>query len=181
MNNGNEAFVPQSDKDPIVDFGTPSSQVVLHRLGAVCRVKGISRRELAQRLGLTLQELRQQEQSPDLSVATLFAWAAKLGVPVTSLVVDSEEDSVPPTHLAQAQAARLMKLATRLRDRSRRRSIQRLSQTFVDQLVEIIPALTQLAKKNCRRSRRANPQSAAIVPRPLPEQVFTRGRMPRGR
>ena len=50
------------------------------------------------------------------------------------------EEWLHATHLLRAQAERLMRLAARLRDRSRRRSIQRLAQTFVDQLTEMHPA-----------------------------------------
>ena len=70
----------------------------------------------------------------------------------------------------------MMKVAAKLRDRTRCRSIQRLAQTFVDQLTEIIPALAEIAQKNHRQSRRANHRQSSLLPRPLSEQVFTRRR-----
>ena len=58
--NGNDAFVPQARKDEIVELGSATPQVVLHRLAAVRRAKGISRRVLAERLGIPSQELRSE-------------------------------------------------------------------------------------------------------------------------
>jgi len=176
--NGNDDFAPQSCKDEIVDLGATPPRIVLHRLAAVRRAKGIPRRVLAERLGITIQELREKEESADLSISTLCHWASKLEVPITELVVEPDE-SLAPTHLSQSQGVRLMKVAAKLRDRSRRRSIQRLAQTFVEQLTEILPTLEQLAQQSHRQPRRTNQRAPAVVP--LPEQIFTRRRLPRDR
>jgi transcriptional regulator with XRE-family HTH domain len=168
--NGNEAVHPSADGDDIVELGTTSTRIILHRLSAVRREKGIPRRELALRLGITVRELLCKEKAADLSLSTLYHWAAELEVPITDLVVEPE-DSLPPTRLARSQATRLMKAAAQLRDRSRRRSIQRLAQTFVDQLTEILPALEDLAQRKYRTTRRANRQSPGS-PRPLPDHIF---------
>ena len=159
----------------MIELGTTTPRVVLHRLAAVRREKGIPRRVLAERLGITVEELRLKEESADLSISTLCHWASKLDVSITELVVEPDE-CLAPTHLAQSQATRLMKVAAKLRDRSRRRSIQRLAQTFVEQLIEILPSLRGIAQKNHRRCGRMSPQSSSLIPRPLPEQVFTRRR-----
>src|SRR5208283_4340077 len=151
--NGNSDFDPVS-KDEMVELGSSAPRIVLHRLAAVRREKGIPRRVLAQRLGITVQELRSKEESADLSISTLSHLAAKLDVSITELVVEPDE-SLATTQLAQSKATRMIKVAAKLRDCSRRRSIQRLAQTFVDQLTEIIPALAEIAQKNHRRSRRA--------------------------
>jgi len=175
--NGNNDFDPPDSKDAIVELGTsaPAPRIVLHRLAAVRRAKGIPRRVLAQRLGITVEELRLKEESADLSISTLSDLASKLDVPITELVVEPDE-CLAPTHLAQSKATHMMKVAAKLRDCSRRRSIQRLAQTFVDQLTEIIPSLAEIAQKNHRLSRHANQRQSSVFPRPLPEQVFTRRR-----
>jgi len=173
--NGNNEFGTPAGNDDIVELGSSAPRVVLHRLAAVRRAKGIPRRVLAQRLGITVAELRLAEESSDLSISTLSRWASKLNVPITELVVEPDE-CLTPTQLAPSQATRMMKVAAKLRDRTRRRSIQRLAQTFVDQLTEIIPALAEIAQKNHRQSRRANHRQSSLLPRPLSEQVFTRRR-----
>jgi transcriptional regulator with XRE-family HTH domain len=172
-----EAIDPPSVDADFVELGSASRDIVLHRLSAIRRAKGITRRKMAERLGISVDELRRKEESADISISTLYDWAAKLDVPITELVVEPDE-CLAPTGLAHSQAARLMKAAARLRDRSRRRSIQRLAQTFVEQLAEILPALEQLGQKNYCRSRSPS-QSATAGPRPLPDHFFTRRREPR--
>jgi transcriptional regulator with XRE-family HTH domain len=171
--NSEEAYDPPGDGDDIVELGAASPQIILHRLSAVRRAKGIPRRELALRLGISVQELRLKEQSPDLALSTLYHWAARLDVPITELLVEPDE-CLAPTRLARSQAERLMRAAARLRDRSRRRSIQRLAQTFVDQLAEILPDLEQLAQKNYGRNGHPNRQPRTVAPRPILDRIFTR-------
>ncbi len=168
--NGNDGLGPQASNGDVVDLVSTSRRVALHRLTAVRREKGMSRRELAERLGISVGELRVRETSPDLPISMLCQWASVLGVPVTELVVEPD-DCLPPTRLAQSQATRLMTVAAKLRDRSRRRAIQRLAQTFVEQLAEILPALQQLGQKNHRRPARIH-RRPSDAPRPLPERVF---------
>ncbi len=175
--NGDEVSDPQVPVEEIVELGSAPPRRALHRLAAVRRAKGISRRVLAQRLGISVEELRVKEESADLSLSTLSHWAAKLNGPVTELVVEPDE-FLAPTHLGQPKAERLLKLAATLRDRSRSRAVQRLAQTFVDQLAEILPSLEELAQKNY--GRRPNRQPAPVAPRPLPEHIFT-CREPRSR
>jgi transcriptional regulator with XRE-family HTH domain len=174
--NGNDAFDPQSCKQEIVELGSTTPQIVLHRLAAVRRAKGVPRRVLAERLGITVQELRRKEESADLSISTLCQWASVLKVPITELVVEPDE-CLAPTRLARTQATRLMKVAAKLRDRTRRRSIQRLAQTFVEQLAEILPALERLGQKD-HRQRHPNRQSPSGALRPLPASVFMLRREP---
>jgi transcriptional regulator with XRE-family HTH domain len=171
--NGNDASDLQACNEDVVVLGSTTPRVVMHRLAVVRRAKGMPRRELAERLGITVQELRVMEESADLPISTLCRWATVLEVPITELVVEPDE-CLAPTHLAPSQATRLLKVAAKLRDRSRRRSIQRLAQTFVEQLAEIIPTLAGLAEKSHRHSRRTNGHPSAIIPRPLPEHIFTR-------
>ena len=172
--NGNDVFDPQCSKQEIVEVGSTTPRIVLHRLAAVRRAKGVPRRVLAQRLGMSVRELRVEEESADLSIGTLCHWASVLNVPITELVNEPDE-CVAPAHLARSQATRLMTLAARLRDRARRRDIKRLAQTFVEQLTEILPTLEQLARKDHRRPPRPSPTGTL---RPLPTNVFMLRREP---
>jgi transcriptional regulator with XRE-family HTH domain len=169
-----EVFDPQLCSEEMVELGATAPRGVLHRLGAVRKAKKVPRRVLAEQLGITVEELRNKEASADLTISTLCHWASTLNVPVTELVVEPDE-SLAPTRMARSQAARLMTVAAKLRDRSRRRGIQRLAQTFVEQLAEILPSLEELAQKNHRHCRRPNRQPPATV-RPMPEHIFTRPR-----
>ncbi len=175
--NGNDASGsdPRSSDEKIVELGSTTSPVVMHRLAEVRRAKGIPRRVLAERLGITVRELRAQEESADVPISELCQWASVLDVPITELVVEPDE-SLAPTRLPRLQATRLMKVAATLRDCTRRRNIQRLAQTFVEQLAEILPELEQVAQKNHRHHGNRNSPPRAAVPRRLSESVFMRRR-----
>jgi transcriptional regulator with XRE-family HTH domain len=138
--NGNHPHEALDGGQDTVELGLTAPTRVLHRLAAARQARGLSCFEIARRLGTTVEKVRLQEEAADLSISTLNAWAAALNVPVTDLVVEPDE-WLQETNLAKPQAERLLRLAVELRDRSRRRSVQRLAQTFVDQLSEINPAL----------------------------------------
>ncbi len=140
------------DNQDIVELGTSIPKAGLHRLAAARREKGMSCFNVARRIGVTVEEVRLQEEAADLPISTLNLWAAALDMPVTDLIVEPEE-FVHATHLAKSQAERLLQLAAKLRDGSRRRSIQRLAQTFLDQLAEMQPALVPHANGNGRDRR----------------------------
>jgi len=173
--NGNNGFDAQSSTENIVKLASATAPVVMHRLAEVRRAKGMPCRVLAERLGISVQELRVKEESADVPISTLCYWASVLDVPITELVVEPDK-SFAPTRLPRLKAARLMEVAAKLRDRSRRASIQRLAQTFVEQLTEILPDLEQVAQKNHRQPRRSGRPPRTAVPR-LSERVFLRRRV----
>jgi hypothetical protein len=124
-------------------------------------------------MGISVEELRLQEEAIDLSISTLNKWASALKVPVTELVVEPDE-CLHQTNLPKSRAARLMRVAAKLRDRSRRRSIQRLAQTFVEQLAEILPGLGELGERNYRHPRGGGRARRASSVQPLPDSFFTK-------
>ena len=162
---------PLANNDEAILFGPHAPLPILHRLAAVRRSQGISRRVLAARLGITTDELRIQEETPDVSLSTLNAWAHTLRVPVTELVIEQDECLRAP-RMARSQAARLMSVATKLRDRTRRRGIQRLAQTFVEQLFEIDPSLEAVADPSDSPGQGGSKRRVPPI-KPLPESVFT--------
>ena len=175
--NGDDSVDLQPSKETIVELGTASPPIVLHRLGAVCREKKIPRRVLAKRLGITLEDLRLEEESIDLSIGRLTQWAAALGVPVTELIIEPDI-GFGLTCLEPPQAKRLMEAANSLRKRTRRRSVQRLAQTFMDQLSEMLPELEQIAQNGQRPVRRVRRTARPGPLRPLPDHILLRRREP---
>jgi transcriptional regulator with XRE-family HTH domain len=151
---------PHNGQDHTEDSAAPADatpKIVLHRLGQVRRKMGLSWFELARRMGFTAEEIRRQEEADDVSISTLKRWSAALGVQITDLIVEPEE-WLNAAHLEKPQAERLLRLAIKLRDHSRRRSIQRLAQTFVDQLTEMHPGLSASSNGKGRRSRQLLPK-----------------------
>ena len=154
--NGNHLHDARDVGQDTVELGVATPKRNMHRLAAVRQAKGLTCFELARILRTTVEKIRLQEEATDLSISTLNAWAAALGVPVTELVVEPDE-WLQETNLAKPEAESLLRLAVELRDRSRRRSIQRLAQTFVNQLTEIDPALNSNGNGNGNGHHRQQP------------------------
>jgi len=112
----------------------------LHRLAEVRRQEGVTRRTIARRLGLSPEEVLQQEQGRDLPLSTLFAWQAALDVPATELLADGDMTLSTPV-LRRAQLLRMMKTIMSIVERSKQCSIRRLARFLAGQLVEVMPEL----------------------------------------
>ena len=119
----------------------PPAERPLHRLAAVRKRQGISRRTLARRLNVEVSRVKLQErETSDMTLSTLYEWQKALEVPVTELLVDSCDPLSTPV-LKRAQMVRFMKTAKAIFQRAQQPSIQRLAQMLVEQLLEIMPEL----------------------------------------
>ena len=177
VNDGQAGDNGQSCNGDVVELSSSSARVVLHRLTAVCREKKIARRVLAQRLGVSMQELRQEAESDNLSIGTLSRWALALGVPVTELIVEPKGEFAP-TSMAPTQAARLMAVATRLRQRTRRRSVQRLRKRSSTSWPRSCLPWSNLSNILLPASEVPRDALVARALRPLPDDIFLRRREP---
>jgi transcriptional regulator with XRE-family HTH domain len=116
----------------------------LHRLAEVRRQEGVARRTLAGRLGLSPQEVLQQEKDGDLLLSTLYAWQKALNVPATEFLVEGDTPLSTPV-LRRAQLLRMMKTVMSIVERSKQSSIRRLARFLAEQLVEVMPELKEVA------------------------------------
>jgi len=112
----------------------------LHRLATVRRLEGVSRRGLAQRMKVSVTQIRRQEEAIDLPLSVLYDWHKALGVPVAELIVESKY-SVSHPLMQRAQLVRLMKTAQSLLERADGKTARMLAQMLVDELVGIMPEL----------------------------------------
>lgn len=111
----------------------------LHRLGEVRQREQITRRKVAQRLGISISEVQQQEQpSSDMLLSDLHRWQKALGVPVTELLDGSDGELSPPVEL-RAHLVRIMKTVRSIQEKAKQVSVQRLAEMLVEQLVEVMP------------------------------------------
>lgn len=143
----------------------------LHRLAEVRQREGITRRTVARRLHTTVAAVRAMEEADDLSLTQLYAWQKALRVPVGELLGDSDDGLSAPV-LKRARLVRLMKTASAIFHWSRQKSIRRLAQMLIEQLVELMPELAQVGPWPLRgRRRQSNELGAAfqhqISPHPL--------------
>lgn len=133
------------DASPLVPIpSTPApTPRRLHRLAEVRRQECVTLATLAHRLGLSPEEVRQQERSNDLPLSALYAWQEALDVPVTEFLVDGDLTLSTPV-LKRAQLLRMMKAVMAIVERSKQASVRRLAQLLAGQLVELMPELKEV-------------------------------------
>jgi transcriptional regulator with XRE-family HTH domain len=146
---------PSQDKIPA--GGQKRSRQQLHRLAAVRRQEGVSRRTIARRLGIGLREVQAQEQeSADLPLSTLYRWKEVLNVPISELLEEDIGELSSPV-MFRAKLLRVMRTAATILERTRNVATHRMAQYMVEQLIEIRPELkdtTPWPSVGKRRSRR---------------------------
>lgn len=161
--------------DPGVEGAGPPHSAAnrpLHRLAAVRRLQGISRRTVARRMGVDLATVRRQEQpSCDLALSELYRWQKVLEVPVTELLVEADDELATPV-LKRAQLVRMMKTALAILEVAREEPIRRMAQTLVDQFIEIMPELGEVSPWHSVGRRRRRDEMGIAATRRISEDVF---------
>jgi transcriptional regulator with XRE-family HTH domain len=144
----------------------------LQRLAMVRRLQGTSRRTMARRLNIEIEQVRQQENSTaDLPLSVLFAWQKALEVPVSELLVEAGDSLTSPV-LERSQLVRLMKTVLAVQGHARQESIQRMAQTMFNQLVEIMPELASVGPWQAVGKRRHKTELGMAAQRRLADSVF---------
>lgn len=144
----------------------------LHRLGAVRRLQGVSRRAIARRLNVDVSTVKEQEEeTSDLPLSTLYLWQQLLDVPVAELLVDHEEALSPPV-MKRARMVRLMKTVLSILERSSQPGIRRMAQNLVTQLVELMPELKGVTAWHAVGQRRRLNEYGRAAERRLSPDVF---------
>jgi transcriptional regulator with XRE-family HTH domain len=168
----------------IANFGVTNSEVSpkvtvptvpqrpLQRLAAVRRQQGISRRTIARRLNVEIEQVRQQEaDTADLTLTTLYAWQKALDVPVSELLVEACDSLVSPI-LERSQLVRLMKTVLAIRGQTRQESVRRMVQTMMDQLTEMMPELAEVGPWHTVGKRRRLSELGVAAQGRLADDVF---------
>jgi transcriptional regulator with XRE-family HTH domain len=146
--------------------------VPLHRLGEARRQEQISRRTVASRLGVTVQDVRRQEcKTTDLPLSVLYAWAKALGLPVAELV-EEPGGSLSMPLLDRARLVRVMKTVVAILERTNDPPAKQLVQTMVDELVEIMPELRGVSAWQATGKRRSLDELGIAAERRLPAEIF---------
>jgi transcriptional regulator with XRE-family HTH domain len=144
----------------------------LHRLGEARRQENISRGTVARRLGVTVEEVRRQEcETTDMPLSTLYKWAKVLDQPVTELLQETDYSLAMPL-FNRAHMALVMKTAITILERAGDPRTKRLAQTMVDQLTEIMPELRGMAAWQIVGKRRRRDELGIAAERGLPDAFF---------
>jgi len=150
----------------------PVAKRRLHRLATVRRREGISRRTVARRLQTTISDVkRQEDESCDVPLSTLYQWQRALEVPVSELLLDADEPLSSPVR-NRAKLLRIMKTAVTILERTRQTPIRRMAQTLVEQLIELMPELEGVGPWPSVGKSRLPSDYGQVVHRRMPDEVF---------
>ena len=144
----------------------------LHRLASVRRLEGLSQRTLAWRLNVDVSHVKFQElETSDILLSALYEWQNALKVPVSELLVEPD-DPLPPTMLKRAQLVRVMKTVLAIMEKTKQRSVRRLTQRLIEQLAEIMPELKGVSSWQTVGERRSRDEFGVTAERQFSEDVF---------
>lgn len=165
--NAQNAEVPVEPATPARQPYRPRRK--LHQLAEARRRQGLSVRCVAQRLGMTVGEVRAQENAAaDLSVSELYRWQSVLEVPIEELL-EEPNDTLSTRVLTRARMLRVMKTARALRSQARSEAESRLARLLIGQLIEIMPELREVAAWPTVGHRRTADELGRIAERPIPD------------
>lgn len=144
----------------------------LHRIKEVRQQQGVSLRRVGQVLHTDIRELRREEEhTTDLPLSRLYQWQQALDVPVADLLVDSGAPLSTPV-LQRARMVRIMKTVAAIREKAQNPAIQRLADTLVDQILEIMPELKGVNPWHSVGQRRSLEEYGRIVERTYSDEVW---------
>jgi transcriptional regulator with XRE-family HTH domain len=146
----------------------------LHRLGSVRRQQGVSQRNIARRLNIDISLVRrQEEETTDLPLSVLYQWQKILEVPIAEMLVDSDAPLSPPV-MERARMVKVMKTVAAIVEKAETASMKRMVQMLCNQLLEIMPELTDVAPWHTVGQRRTLEEYGRVVERQQPDDMFRR-------
>ena len=147
---------------------------VFHRIAEVRRLQGVTLRNVARRLGLSLPVVRRQEQADcDLRISDLHRWQQVLDVPVAELLVEGEGALSGPV-LERSRMVKLMKTAAAIRERTAGTPVGRMAGMLIDQILEIMPELSDVTPWHTVGQRRTLDELGRTARSTLSDDIFRR-------
>ncbi len=144
----------------------------MHRIGEVRLEQGVSVRSAARRLGLSMQDVRAQEDpTNDLRLSQLHLWQEVLEVPLADLLLDTAGPLSTPVD-QRARMLRVMKTVKALSESTHEPPVQRLASMLITQLVEVMPELKEVSAWHSVGQRRTQDEMGRIVERTIPDSFF---------
>lgn len=169
--NGQPATIATGDGAATRQAALARSQP-MQQLGEARRRQGLSVRCVAQRLNMTVGEVRAQEEGrADMLLSDLYRWQAVLEVPLEELLADPQ-DALSPRVLMRARMLRVMKTARALRAQARSESEHRLAKLLISQLIEIMPELKEVSAWPTVGHRRTADEMGRIAEHPIPDDFM---------
>jgi transcriptional regulator with XRE-family HTH domain len=170
---------PCDDRDDLYDTllgtaprGMAARAAPLHRIAEVRQRQGVTLRNVARRLAMSLPVVRRQEQPDcDLRLSDLHRWQQVLEVPVAELLVEGEGALSGPV-LQRSRMVKLMKTAAAIRERTHDGEACRLVGMLVEQILEIMPELADVSPWPTTGQRRTLDDVGRAARSVVSEDVF---------
>lgn len=144
----------------------------LHRISEVRQEQGVSVRSAARRLGISMQEVRAQENAAtDLRLSQLHQWQQVLEVPLADLLTDACGPLSAPVS-QRARMLRVMKTVKALAEATHEPPVERLAKMLISQLVDVMPELKEVSAWHTVGQRRTQDEMGRIVERTIPDSFF---------
>ena len=138
-----------------------------HRIQEVRCQQGMSLRSAARQLGTDVRSVRAQEQpSCDLRLSDLYRWQSVLDVPIEELLVESSTPLSRPV-AERAKMVRIMKTALSIQESASSAPLKRMADNLVQQLVELMPELKEVAPWHTVGIRRSLDDLGRIAEQPV--------------
>jgi transcriptional regulator with XRE-family HTH domain len=146
----------------------------LHRLAKARKQQGLSLRTMARRLHVDLSTvIKQEQETADPLLSTIYAWQKILDVPVVDLLEDDDPRLSGPV-FERARLVKLMKTAAAIMERARRSPLRDTVTHLIEQLVEIMPELRDIGAWHMVGHRRTMDDYGRIVERQVPDDFARR-------
>jgi hypothetical protein len=152
---------------------SPRPQRNLHRIAEARRQQGISVRSAARRMGTSMDQVRRQEDPQcDMLLSDLYRWQEALEVPIIDLLVDSNTPLSEPV-LTRARLLRIMKTVRAIKESANSPAIVRFTTMLEQQLIELMPELSDVAAWHSVGQRRAPTEMGRTAERVYPDSFFS--------
>lgn len=144
----------------------------LHRIAEARRQQGMSIRSAARRMGTSMDQVRRQEEPDcDLLLSELYRWQEALEMPVVDLLVDSDTPLSEPV-LTRARLLRIMKTVKAIEESASVVSIHRFASMLEQQLVELMPELSDVSAWHSVGQRRSPNELGRTAERVIPDSFL---------
>lgn len=154
--------------------GRTQHRAAYHRIAEVRRRQGVTLRNVARRLGLSLPVVRRQECADnDLRLSDLQRWQEVLEVPIAELLVEGEGQLSGPV-LERSRMVKLMKTAAAIRERTDGTPVGRMVTMLIEQILEIMPELSDVGPWHSVGQRRPLDDLGRAARMAVPEDFFRR-------
>src|SRR5690606_29425863 len=121
---------------------------------------------------VSVRQLRTEEEATtDLRLSDLYRWQQVLGVPTEDLLCEPDGSLSRPI-MERARMVRIMKTAATILENASTPRMERLAQTLVEQLVEIMPEVEEINPWHAVGQRRSLDELGRTAERPLSDHFF---------